>query len=135
MPEDFCLPSHFLRNFGISAVLILAAALFVWRGNRVRAMHVVGVCLFSLCMAIAFEILDLASARVLPDGAIRQEGAFIAPFVGMFDTVRMGIKNVSPLYIFENLVVNILLFIPLGILVPLLWKTFRASGKKINFCC
>ena len=114
------------------AVIIRIAAYFINRKRNIRttAFHEIGFLIF---FAV---ITGIASLTLLPEFEINGSGIYIIRSYGASSfsflpgrIIMMSINQISSgryEYFLINLVGNIIMFIPVGFLIPLLW---RCSGK------
>ena len=104
-----------MKNILIEAVsaLVLLIPLFVFL--RKRALYI----LFSLYLAAVYHIVGLPTVQFLTFDAT----LVLIPFLPMAEDLR-------------NSVLNILLFIPLGFFLPLLWRKYRRMSETllVGFC-
>ncbi len=123
-----------LRNGVVSVALVLLPALLLMRRRRVRVLHVVGICLFTLYISAVFALTGLTPMS----GGLRLDvqisDANLVPFVGMVDIVRASVEHAAPLFAITNLLGNVAMFVPLGFFLPLLWKRYRRFYKTVLFC-
>ena len=75
-------------------------------------------CLFCLYMSAVFSLVGIPNvAYFRPELNLN-----LIPFVGMIQDLK-------------NCVLNVVLFIPLGLFLPLLWERFRRMRSSIAFGC
>ena len=124
---------HFFRDGGVSVALVLALCLLLQFKQKVRIHHVVGLCLFTLCMSLVFQITGLSPMSGWPPDAITETDYNLVPFVGIWEILDSSFRYSDPIYAVSNLLGNVALFIPLGFFVPLLWKRYRKLWKTALF--
>lgn len=122
-----------LRNGGVSMALILLCALLLRRKRRVRILHIVGLCLFALAMSAVFAVTGVTPMSGGFSVNIKAEQLSLTPFAGIAEIVRTGVKNRDPQYAILNLLGNVVLFLPVGFFVPLLWRRYRKLWKTALF--
>lgn len=101
--------------FAIPAVMILQYAVFKKRNGK----HLIAILLFSFYATAVFSIVGVPTA-----------GTFTVDF-GYHLVPLIDILN-SPLDYLKNTILNMILFLPLGIFVPAVWKEYR-SIKTVFF--
>lgn len=90
-------------------------------------------------------IVGLASQAIVPELEIAQDGRLgirnsgsgvrnFIPFKFLPDTYRETIKNGNMNYFIINILGNIIMFMPIGFCVPLLWKTSNRTTILVGFC-
>lgn len=72
--------------------------------------------LFALYLAAVYNLVGLPTVQFLTFEVTLN----LIPFAGMMDDLK-------------NSLLNILLFVPLGIFLPLLWKKYRRTGTLLSF--
>lgn len=125
---------HFLRNGLTSAALVLLLSYLAHRAARqkLRALPTAAMALLSLCMAAVFQLTGVSAMNHfrLPNLA---DGFSFVPCIGMYEIVQTAVAYDEPVYAIANLGGNLLMFAPLGFLLPLLWKRFRKLWKTALF--
>lgn len=112
-----------MYRFYLAAVDMFPAALILipvfWLLNRAlfhNSRKCIQYYLFACYLAVVYVLVGLPNVTY-----IRAElNLNLLPFAGMLDD-------------WKNSILNILLFLPLGIMLPLLWSNFRNTGKTILF--
>lgn len=122
---------HFFRDGGVSVALIAAVALLLQRKNRVSWLHIAGVCLLTLSMSAVFQLAGLTPMSGGLRIAVRLEDVNLIPFLSVFGIIQTSVTNGEPIFAVTNLLGNIAMFIPLGLLLPLLWKRCRRLWKTM----
>ena len=92
--------------FGILYVMVYGRN--IWKS----VMH----CLFCLYLAAVFSLVGIPNVRYIQPGL----NLNLIPFAGMIEDLK-------------NCILNVMLFIPLGIFLPLLWQRFRSAGFCVVF--
>ena len=123
-----------LRNGGVSVALVLLPALLLMRRRRVRVMHVVCICLLTLYMSAVFTITGLTPMSGGVRLNVQLSDVNLVPFVGMAGIIRASVEHGESLFAITNLLGNVAMFVPLGLLLPLLWKRYRRLYKTVLFC-
>ena len=73
-------------------------------------------CLFCLYLAVVFSLVGIPNVTYFrPEVNLN-----LLPFIGMIDDWKNGI-------------LNILLFVPLGMMMPILWNSFRTQKNTLHF--
>lgn len=112
-----------MYRFYLAAVDMFPAALILipvfWLLNRAlfhNSRKCIQYYLFACYLAVVYVLVGLPNVTY-----IRAElNLNLLPFAGMLDD-------------WKNSILNILLFLPLGIMLPVLWSNFRNTGKTILF--
>jgi len=101
--------------FVIPAVVILRYAVFRQRNfNRF-----IPILLFALYVTAVFSVVGIPTA-----GAFKIDMSFnLIPFIDIVN---------SPLEYLKNTVLNIVLFIPMGFLLPAVWKDYRSMKRIVS---
>lgn len=73
-------------------------------------------CLFCLYLAGVFSLVGIPNVLYIQPGL----NLNLIPFAGMIED-------------FKNSILNVLLFVPLGVFLPLLWQRFRRAGSCAVF--
>lgn len=115
----------------------LARVIWLWRrGDRPRPARELVMAVFVLFMAglltLTFENHDLEWLRTMSFARVkaRIEQGLGVNFVP-FRTIRSYLRHASGSNIMVNIVGNIVMFIPWGMGLPLLWKKYRSFWKMI----
>jgi len=91
-------------------------------GRRTSVFHELGVILFGIYILLVGSI-TVNYVQVLQGHFERGTRYNLVPFEGIKDILSQGIKT----YALFNVAGNIVLFLPLGILLPLLWRRWTLS--------
>lgn len=110
-----------MYRFYLAAIDMLPCALLLiplyWLLNRVyfrNAGNSILYCLFSCYLSVVYVLVGLPNVTY-----IRPElNLNLIPFAGIIED-------------WKNSILNILLFVPLGIFLPLLWRRFRSAKRTI----
>ncbi|MFV3011587.1 VanZ family protein [Clostridium botulinum] len=103
--------------------------------------HITGVLFFTFIMTIVFELTGISPISGFHTDIRINEISYI-PVVSTLDMVKdvfntAHVENIPGnevmLYLGANIFGNILMFGPLGLLLPLLWKHFRKFSKTVLF--
>lgn len=101
-------------------MLTFATLVLVWvlfhRARKTNQKTCVSYCLVSLYLAVVWMLVGMPDAAYI---RLDLSGNLI-PFQGMVQDLKNGILNA-------------VLFVPLGIFLPLFWKPYRRSRKTISF--
>ena len=113
-----------MYRFYLAAIDLLPAALLMipvyWIINRIyfhNSKKSVFYCLFSCYLCIVYVLVGLPNITY-----IRPElNLNLIPVLPMVDD-------------FKNCVLNVLLFVPIGVMLPLGWHSFRIKRNSVRFC-
>lgn len=122
-----------LRNGGASVALTLICVLLLQRKHRVPWAHAVLVCVFSFAMSAVFVITGLTPMSGGLRTAIHIDDINFIPFLSIYGILQSSVASGEPMFAVTNILGNIALFIPLGFLLPLLWKRYRKLWKTLLF--
>ncbi len=107
----------------------------IWRkkrGKTVTAAHEIGVWIFLAYLAGLFYQTVLPELAAAIQGAEQQAGRVnLQLFLVFRQTWDEVFQNGNPAYFFINFLGNILVFVPLGLMTPLLWERFRRFWKVL----
>ena len=108
--------------------------------NKVKTNRFREITLFSFVIFLA----GLASQTIIPKFEIGANGfnviqneihkTNLIPFKVLSETYREVFVNGHINYFLINFLGNVILFIPLGLIIPLLWKTSTKKTMLIGFC-
>ncbi len=110
------------------SLLIITIIIFIntkHKNQRGVFLYAIGIILFSLTMVIIFSLTGISPMSGFHIDIRIGEISFI-PFKGMFEMLQGGINT----YAIINILGNIIMFMPIGFLAPLLWIKLE-SLKKI----
>lgn len=110
--------------FSLVIVAILLTGSAMKRGTRVATLYTLGVLLLTAAMTMVFRLAGVTALSGFHTDVRMDEINFI-PFVGMLDILREG----DTFYIVVNLLGNLVMFLPLGFLLPLLCPRLRRFWK------
>lgn len=100
------------------------------QGKTVTVAHEIGVWIFCAYLAGLFYQTVVPELMAAIQGVEQQPGRVnLHLFLVFRQTWDEVFRNGNPSYFFINFLGNILVFVPLGLLVPLLWKRFRRFWK------
>ena len=130
----------FLKDM-LPYMLLAVPAIIVWRtiaayiiskqGKVTTLYHEVGLALFVIFL------VGLASQTIVPESSIMDTNSFninMIPFKGINTAYRDIIYNGSLDYLMISIIGNIVIFMPIGIFVPLLYKAACSKVCIIGFC-
>lgn len=110
-------------------VLIVARLIAIYlqkrNGNKTTALHEAGILLLCVYVVVLLHITVNYWQLFRLEFALSDDYNFI-PFRGIADILR----SADPTYIVRNIAGNIVLFLPLGLLLPLLWRGWTL-GKTV----
>ncbi|MGL5315523.1 MAG: VanZ family protein [Peptostreptococcaceae bacterium] len=110
--------------------LIMITILVVIDTNRMNekiiSLYNLGIILFSMTVVIIFSLTGISPISGFNADIRIAEVAFI-PFSGIGEMVQSGLT----LHSFINIFGNILMFVPIGFLLPLLWDKFQDFKKTV----
>ena len=99
-----------------SAVLLMPIYWILNRSYFHNAGKSIWYCLFSCYLSVIYVLVGLPNITY-----IRTElNLNLIPFLGLIDD-------------WKNSILNVLLFVPLGMILPILWGKFRKAGKTVLF--
>ncbi len=106
------------------------------RGEKVFAAHEVLAWIFGICLAgILSQTILTEVASVLRNGVTSEHRINLRLFLVFRQTWDEVFRNGNPSYFFLNFLGNILIFVPIGLLPPLLWKRCRRFWKMALLGC
>lgn len=122
-----------------ATILILLRINKKQQKNKTR--HIIGVLFFTFVMTVVFLLTGVSPISGFHTDIRINEISYI-PAVSTFEMVKevfntARVENIPGnevmLYLGANIFGNILMFGPLGLLLPLLWKCFRKFSKTVLF--
>ncbi|EPY2277852.1 VanZ family protein [Clostridium sporogenes] len=106
-----------------------------------KTAHIIGVLFFTFIMTVVFSLTGVSPISGFHTDIRINEISYV-PVVSTFEMVKevfntARVENIPGnevmLYLGANILGNILMFGPLGLLLPLLWKCFRKFFKTVLF--
>ncbi|EPY2274416.1 VanZ family protein [Clostridium sporogenes] len=106
-----------------------------------KTAHIIGVLFFTFIMTVVFSLTGVSPISGFHTDIRINEISYV-PVVSTFEMVKevsntARVENIPGnevmLYLGANILGNILMFGPLGLLLPLLWKCFRKFSKTVLF--
>lgn len=94
-------------------------------------LHEMGIFTFMIIMVMVFTITGISPMSGFHMD-IRIDEINLVPIVGIINMIQSAIEQGQYMYAVRNVAGNIILFIPVGFLLPLLWKQYRKSSKTIT---
>ena len=99
--------------------------------NRKNAYIYPAFGLLCFCMSALFVFLMTGfTPNSGFNGTIQSAGVTLIPITGITDIIATSAENGDPIFALSNIGGNIILFMPFGFFLPLLWRNYR-SGHKI----
>jgi len=129
---------NMLPYMSIAIPIVLIGTFIKYKKNKkINWSHEILLLIF-----IAF-LIGLASQAILPKDFnqgyslknITIEKINIIPFKIVFETYYEVVKNQNINYFLINFLGNIIMFMPIGFLVSILWKTSTKKAVLIGFAC
>lgn len=130
-----------LRNVIISIIIIILIFLKINKKQQNKKGHIIGVLFFIFIMNVIFGLTGISPISGFHTDIRIDEISYI-PVVSTLGMVKEVFntavvenipRNETILYLGANIFGNILMFGPLGLLLPLLWKYFRKFSKTVLF--
>lgn len=118
------------RDIIISLAIVCIILIIHAKGKneRVISLYNIGIILFSLSMVIIFSLTGISPMSGFHFGIRIDEISFI-PFEGMIEMLQGGITTHSVI----NIVGNIVMFMPIGFLIPLLLDKLNLFKNVVFF--
>ncbi|ENK1242774.1 VanZ family protein [Clostridium botulinum] len=129
-----------VRNMVTSSIIIIII-LKINKKQKDKTAHIIGVLFFTFIITIIFSLTGISPISGFHTDIRINEISYI-PVVSTLDMVKEVFstahienipRNEAMLFLGENILGNILMFAPLGLLLPLLWKGFRKFSKTVLF--
>lgn len=98
------------------------------KNERGISLYNIGIILFSLSMVIIFSLTGVSPMSGFHFD-IRIDEISLIPFEGMIEMLQGGITTHSVI----NIVGNIVMFMPIGFLIPLLWDKLNSFKNVVFF--
>lgn len=109
----------------VSIILLINAKR---KNERGISLYNIGIILFSLSMVIIFSLTGISPMSGFHFD-IRIDEISLIPFEGMIEMLQGGITTHSVI----NIVGNIVMFMPIGFLIPLLWDKLNSFKNVVLF--
>lgn len=98
--------------------------------KRTNLLHGIGSICFFLCVYIIFKITGISPLSGFHTD-IRLDEINVIPFWGILDLILTTDGGEGIKFALINIIGNVLLFCPLGFLLPLLWERYAAWWKTL----
>lgn len=124
----------------INGIIILILSK-INKKQRNKTGHIIGVLFFTFIMTVIFSLTGVSPISGFHTDIRINEISYI-PVVSTLEMVKdvfntASVENIprnqAMLFLGANILGNILMFGPLGLLLPLLWKCFRKFSKTVLF--
>lgn len=129
----------------VTTIIVNAIIIFILskinKKQQSKTWHIIGVLFFTFIMVVIFSLTGVSPISGFHTDIRISEISYV-PVVSTLDMVKEvfstgGVENIplseDILYLSANILGNILMFVPLGLLLPLLWKSFRKFSKTVLF--
>lgn len=110
------------------AITITLAINTKCKNQRVISLYNIGIILFSISIVIIFSLTGISPISGFNVDIRINEIVFI-PFVGIVEMFQGGLTA----HTIINVLGNIIMFLPLGFLLPLLWRNLECFKKTVMF--
>lgn len=115
----------------IAALGVISLILIVFcqasRAKENKAVQVTGAVIFTVYMLVMFSVTGISPMSGFHTD-LRWDEIQLIPFFGIIDIMKCGVGMAI-----TNILGNILMFVPLGFFVPLLWNRFRSKKRMVIF--
>ncbi len=126
----------------VTSSIIILIILKINKKQKDKTAHIIGgVLFFTFIITIIFSLTGISPISGFHTDIHINEISYI-PVVSTLDMVKEVFstahienipRNEAMLFLGANILGNILMFAPLGLLLPLLWKDFRNFSKTVLF--
>ena len=96
------------------------------KDTKMLSVYNIGLIIFSISIVIVFSLTGISPTSGLHTD-IRIDEINLVPFA----SIAVTLKGMEPVYILINILGNILMFAPLGFLIPLLFPNYRSFKKTV----